>query len=352
MTDLDDVAALRAADPGGMLDSVTGLPSQCRQGYAIGRGAPGLPSAHGVTSVAFCGMGGSAIAGDVIRALGAGRLRVPVSVVRSPVLPAFAGPDTLVVASSYSGNTAETLALFEAALERGCRLVALTSGGAVRRRADEAGVAVATIPDGFVPRAAFGYLALASLGMLEAIGLIPSLEPEVAEAIEELGAVIARSGPQVPSSENPAKALASRILGRTPVVWGGEGIAEVAALRWKAEINENAKTPAFSSALPELDHNEVEGWSGTHGERYAVIALRREGEHPEIAARFPLSMDVARSSGALVEEVWARGRSPLAQLLTLVLSGDLTSTYLAFARNVDPTEMETISRLKRALAGA
>ena len=353
MSDLDDVAALRAADPGAMLDAVLASPQQCRRGYEIGRAAVGLPSPEGATSIAFCGMGGSAIAGDVIRALFDDRLRLPLSVVRALGLPAHCGPDTIVLASSYSGETAETLRLFEEAVRRGCRVAALTSGGTLAARAEELGVPRIGLPPGFaMPRAAFGHLVLAPVGALEAIGLIPTLGADVEEAAGEMDRVIEACGPEVPSAGNAAKALARSIGGRVPVVWGADGIGSAAATRWKTQFNENAKVPSFSAALPELDHNEVVGWSTGRGDAFFLVALRHDGEPPEVAARFPLSIEIARSSGALVQEVWASGRSSLARLLTLCLLGDLVSTYLAIALGVDPTPIDAIARLKRALADA
>jgi glucose/mannose-6-phosphate isomerase len=351
--DLDDAAAIRAADPGGMLDAVLAAPDQSRRGYELGRATAGLPSADGATSIAFCGMGGSAIAGDVIRALVDDRLRLPLSVVRTLELPAHCDPDTIVLASSYSGETAETLGLFEEAVRRGCRVVTLTSGGALAARAEELGVASIGLPAGFpMPRAAFGYLVLAPLGALEAIGLVPSLDADVAEAAAEMDRVMRACGPGVAAAGNAAKTLATSIGDRVPVVWGAEGIGSVAATRWRTQFNENAKVPAFSAALPELDHNEVVGWAPNRGDGFVVVALRHDAEHPDVAARFPLSIEIARASGASVQEVWASGRSALARLMTLCALGDLSSTYLAIVRGVDPTPIEAIARLKRALADA
>ncbi|MGZ8600076.1 MAG: SIS domain-containing protein [Actinomycetota bacterium] len=352
MIDLDDPAALRAADPGGMLDAVLSLPEQCRDGYELGRSARGLPAGAGVSSLTFCGMGGSAIAGDVIAAVLADRLDVPASVVRSPVLPAHCGPSTLVFVSSYSGGTAETLAVFEQALERGCRIVAVTSGGELMARAEEAGVARLAVPGRLsMPRAAFGLLAFAALGAMEAIGLTPRLEDELGDALRASGAVVDACGPDAPLPANPAKALATRIGERVPVIWGADGVAAVAAARWRTQCNENAKVPAFSAALPELDHNEVVGWSDGRGAGFFLVALRHPGEPPDVAARFPLSIRIARDAGAEVEEVRASGGSPLSALLELVLLGDLVSTYLAFARGVDPSPIDAIVRLKDALSG-
>jgi glucose/mannose-6-phosphate isomerase len=353
VTALDDPAAIAAADPGGMLDASASLAAFARAGYSLGREAPGLPSGDEIRSIVLCGMGGSAIAGDVIAALEVDRLEIPVEVVRTPTLPAHCGPHTLVLASSYSGGTSETLALFDEAVRRGCRTIAISSGGELERRAAAAGVARLGLPTGFaMPRAAFGYLALAPLGALEAMGLGRDLRPDLDEADDALGRIVAASGPDVPPAANPAKSLALRMGERVPVIWGAEGIGAVAAARWKAQWNENAKLPAFAAALPELDHNEVVGWSAGQGRPFVLVALRHDGEHPDVASRFPLSMDIARSSGMQVEEVRASGGSPLCRLLELVLLGDLASTYVAIARGVDPSPIEAIARLKRSLAEA
>jgi glucose/mannose-6-phosphate isomerase len=351
VTGLDDVAALRAADPQGMLAAVLAFPGHCRSAYDGSRGLGGLPSADGATAVVSCGMGGSAVAGDVVRSVFRGRLGVPVEVNRSPVLPAYAGPHTLVVCSSYSGNTAETLASFREAVTRGCRVLVITSGGTIADEAHAAGVPVVPVPGGFQPRAALGHLGFACLGALEAMGLLPDLGDDVAEAITVAETVLAASAPDVPTTSNPAKALAAKIEDRTPVIWGADGIGSVAAMRWKTQLNENAKIPAWWSSMSELDHNELVGWSADHGARSIVIALRHEGEDPELPPRFPLSLEVARSCGALVEEVSATGSSALAQLVSLIAMGDITSAYTALALGIDPTPVEVIERLKAALAG-
>lgn len=352
MNDLDDAAAVRDADPQGMLDAVVSMSGHCRDGYAIGRDVSELPSADGLTSIVFCGMGGSAIAGDVVRALYATRVRLPITVVRSPELPAYADHNALIVASSFSGNTAETLALFEEAVERGCRLVVVASGGELAERAERLEVAVVRVPTMPMPRAAFGYLTLGALGALESIGLIPRIQADVDDAARELDSVVAREGPAAPEAGNASKRLALRLEDRVPVIWGADGLAATAASRWKTQFNENAKVPAFSSVLPELDHNEVVGWSAGSGASFAVIALREQGEHHSVSARFPPSLQVAAASGAQVEEIWARGRSPLARLLTLVQTGDLVTTYHAIARGVDPAPIDAIVRLKSVLAEA
>jgi glucose/mannose-6-phosphate isomerase len=350
VTDLDDVGALRLADPQGMLDAIMGLPRDCREAFDAARTADRVPSADGATSLLFCGMGGSAVAGDVVRTVFRGRLGIPVEVNRSPVLPAYAGPHTVVVCSSYSGNTAETLASFRAAVGRGCRVLVITSGGTIADEAASAGVPVVRVPPGAQPRAALGHLGFASLGALEATGLLPRLEDDVSEAIAVVEAVLAAGAVDVATDDNPAKALARRIDDRVPVIWGADGIAAVAAMRWKTQVNENAKVPAWWSTMSELDHNEVVGWAEPLGRGHCVIALREPDEDPQLVPRFPLSLDIVRGAGAATEEVWSAGTSSLARLMSLIAQGDLTSVYLALARGVDPTPVGVIERLKAALA--
>lgn len=348
--DLDDVQALRAVDPGDMLGAIASMPVQASLAYRVGLEATSLPVLDGITAVAYCGMGGSAIAGDVLRAMFRGRLGVPVDVNRSPELPEFAGPHTLVVTCSYSGGTAETLEAFAEAQRRGCRIIALTSGGELAERAAAAGAGLTVVPDGYVPRAAFGYLAFGLLGTLEAAGLLPPLSADIDESVVELERLVAALGPGVPREANPAKHLAWNLGDRRPVVWGAEGIGAVAAARWKAQWNENAKIAAWWAALPELDHNEVVGWASGEGDETSVIALRHAGEHPDVAVRFEPSLAIARDAGAVTEQVWAAGRSALAQLCSLVVTGDYASTYLALMRGVDPSPMDAIDQLKAVLA--
>jgi glucose/mannose-6-phosphate isomerase len=348
--DLDDVAALSAADPAGMLRTVGELSSHCRTGFEAGRSAD--VGSLAPSSLVFCGMGGSGVAGDVVRAVYGDRLRFPVVIVRGAELPRFCGPGSLVLASSYSGGTAETLEAFDTAVRRGCSVLAVTCGGPLLERAAEARAPVARVPGGLMPRAAFGFLALAAVGVLERAGVLPPLEDEVRSATEELDTVLATLGPSVPSAVNESKRIAAEVGARMPVVWGEEGLAATAAARWKNQMNENAKIPAMASALPELDHNEVVGWSDGAGDRFAVIALRHEGERADDAARFAPSLEIAASSGAHTSEVWARGSSQLSRLLSLVAIGDHASTYLAAVRGVDPTPIDAIVRLKRSLTDA
>jgi len=350
VTDLDDIARLRELDRSDMLGAVASLPDQARTSYAVGRALDTLPSLDGVAAVTYCGMGGSAVAGDVLRSLFRARLGVPIEVNRSPDLPGYCGPSTLVVACSYSGGTAESLDAYAEALARGCRTLVLTSGGELAARAAAAGTPIVRVPDGLMPRAAIGHLAFGLLGALGSAGLLPRLDADVDEAIEEMERLVGDLEPDAGSERNAAKRVAAAIGDRVPVIWGAEGFAAVAANRWRTQWNENAKMPAFSAALPELDHNEVVGWSEGAGRPFAVVALRETDEGPDVRTRTDLSLDIARKAGAEPVEITASGRSPLARLCSLVVLGDFASTYVGLARGVDPTPIDAITELKAALA--
>lgn len=350
MIDLDDPSRVRDVDRGDMLGAIARLPEQARSGYGTGRAVRPLPSLDQIAAVTYCGMGGSAVAGDVLRSLFRDRLGVPIDVQRGPELPGYCGPSTLVVCCSYSGTTQETLACFDEALARGCRLIAVTSGGELGARAAASGVPVVGVSAGMMPRAALGELAFGLLGALESAGLLPRLASDVDEAVGEMERLLGELAPEVPTDRNAAKRIARLIGERTPVFWGADGLGATAANRWRTQWNENAKLPAFASALPELDHNEVVGWSAGRGRGFVVVALRHDGERPDVAARFEPSLAIAREAGAETVDVRASGRSALARLCSLVVLGDLASAYAGIARGIDPTPVEVIARLKAALA--
>ena len=346
---LDDPAALAAGDPGGMLRLIARLGEQLRAGFelgasndALGGGEPG--------ALAICGMGGSAIAGDLLRAVSTNRFRYPVLVLKGYGLPLFCDGRTTVVALSYSGNTEETIAAWTEAVDRGCRVVAISSGGSLAALAREGGHPHILLPQDIpAPRAALGYLFGALLGCLNG-GDRPPLDEELNAASGVVDDLVIQLGPGVPTGDNEAKAVAYWLADRTPVIWGSEGIAEAASIRWKTQLNENAKVPAFHSSLPELDHNEVEGWSPGAGHRFAAVALRHAGEHPRISARLAATIEAVSAAGLDVRQVVASGDTPLTALLSLIVIGDLTSAYLAILRDVDPTPVPVLSGLKERLS--
>ena len=347
---LDDRRALAAEGAATMLGLVRSTGRQLLEGYRAGRATADLPSGRSLRSVAVCGMGGSGIVGDMVRALYADRLPLPIVAIKGYRLPEFCGRDTLVMAASFSGNTEETLAAYAEARDRGCRVVASSAGGELARSALEDQIPHVGLPAHVpVPRAALSFAAGVFVGVLEAMELIPHAGDEIDRTARLLENLAPRLGPEVPAGENQAKTLAAWIGDRVPVIWGSEGIAEAAALRWKTQMNENAKVPAFIGILPELDHNEVEGWSEGSGVPFAAIALRHRAEHPRIGPRVAATTTVVAPSELEVREVRAEGLGPLESLFSLVMLGDFVSTYLGILRGVDPLAIPVLTGLKARL---
>jgi glucose/mannose-6-phosphate isomerase len=200
-----------------------------------------------------------------------------------------------------------------------------------------------------MPRAALGYLAAAPIGILEAAGVLHRSGDSVAEAAAALEDLAVRLGPDRPTEDNEAKSVAQWFAGRTPLIWGTEGPAEAAALRWKTQLNENAKIPAFQAILPELDHNEIEGWAGESGSRFAAVVLRHTLEHRRTTARVDASLAALAASGLEGRQVRATGSSPLAIVFSLMMLGDFVSVYTAILRGVDPTPVPVLTGLKERL---
>ena len=341
-----DRAAVAAVDSTGQAAEMLGLPEHLRDALWRVDSAAIVPAeARGGLIVA--GMGGSAIGGRLaLGAIGA-RARRPLAIADGYALPGWAGPETLVLCSSYSGATEETLAAYDDAGERGAPRLVATTGGPLADRARRDGVPVIPVPGGFQPRAAVGYSLVAALEAAALCGAAPSLRGEVEAAASLAEGLAEQWGPDGPE-DGEAKALARRLHGTVPVIAGAE-LAAAAAYRWKCQINENAGLPAFSSVLPELDHNEVVGWPAAGG-RFSAVFLEDPGAHPRNRLRSELTAEQAAAGAAVVERVAARGGTPTERLVSLVLLGDLVSLYLAVLRGKDPVSIPPIEALKAALA--
>jgi glucose/mannose-6-phosphate isomerase len=296
-------------------------------------------------------LGGSATAAELVRGLSEDTLAVPFLVVRDYGWPACVEPGVLCVLSSYSGNTEETLALYDDAGRRGAARAVISSGGEITRRAQTDGVPYVSLPSGLPPRAALGYSLVSLLALLPSLGFRGEGEEALSEAEEILDAGNRRLAPESPEAENPAKRLALALHGRVVVAYTAARFLAGAGLRWKGQVNENAKTPAFSNALPELNHNESVGWEALRAlhDRFGVVCLRDPGEHPRAAAQMEWTQSMLEGEGIGVYEARSTGRSLLARLLSLVQLGDWVSLYLAALAGVDPTPIVKIDALKRTL---
>ncbi len=337
----------------GMFDLAEGLPEQVEGAVARSRQLEGLPSLEDVEAVVVLGMGGSGMAGDVLTAIAAPQMPVPVLVVKGYECPAFVGDGTLVFAISASGNTEETIQAASDAAVSGARMVVVTGGGELGRLGDSWGAPVIPVPTDIPqPRAAIGAMAFPPLVVLEDIGLFRGGSYWITAAIDQMRR---RRDQLSTAGDASAAADVARRIGRTiPLIHGGGAVGAAAASRWKTQVNENAKAPAFWALQPELCHNEVCGW-GQHGDVtrqvLTAVTLRHDGEHPQVGRRFDLVGEILREVVADVVEVRADGDGDLAQLFDLVLFGDYVSLWMAAEAGIDPGPVPMLVDLKVQLAG-
>jgi glucose/mannose-6-phosphate isomerase len=340
--------AIARMDPGGQLDDILGLPDQLRDALWRVESAS-LPERDSADGMVVAGMGGSGIGGALARAAMGDQAVRPMFVTRVYGLPTWTTPDTTVLCSSYSGNTEETLACYESAGALGAHRVVATAGGRLAEMARADGVPVIPLPGGFQPRAAVAYMLVSALEVAAHCGVGPHLTAEIDVAASHVEQLVLEWGPDSPE-DSLAKKIARSLLGSVPVV-AGAGLTAPLAYRWKTQINENAKHPCFYHELPELDHNELEGWEGAADiARFSAIFLDDSDLHPRVKARLELTATLIEGGAAHSIRVPTRGESAVERVISMILLGDLVSLYLAVLRGVDPTPVELIERLKAELA--
>ena len=351
LVNLDDPNLYEEQDPQRMRDRIAELPVHCADAWHLVQGFSLPEEYRRVRNVVVLGMGGSAIGGALAAALVAHECPVPILCVGGYDLPAYAGPETLVVGSSYSGKTEETLSAFRQALERGCRLVAIATGGDLAAIAEEREIPLLRFSPCLAPRAAIGYSLMLLLGILWRAGLIRDPGDDLDEAIVVLEDWQRELRPETPTVRNPAKRLAGQLVGRLPVVYGAGFLAPVAR-RWKGQFNENAKQWAVWEEMPELNHNAVVGYGLPDGvrEQVYILILRSSLDHPRVRARWDVTKELLLREGIALDEFWGRGKSRLAQMLSLIHFGDYVSLYLAMLNGADPTLVGPIDYLKKRLS--
>lgn len=351
VTDLDDLTIYQRLDSAGMLGQIKGLPAQCRDAWEKALQFR-LPRGYrNADKVVVLGMGGSAIGGDLLRSL-AHRLRRPlIFVVRDYDLPPFVDENTLVIASSYSGNTEETLSAFSQALDIRCHKLAMTTGGRLGEMARKAGVPVFTIEHAAPPRAALGYSLMPLIAFFQQLDLFKDMSAEVAEMLGTLEDYLAQCSETVPTAVNPAKQLARNLHGKIAVIYGA-GIMSEVARRWKTQINENSKAWAFFEVLPELNHNAVVGYEMPKelAAKLFVVMLRSSHTHHRTLLRYEVTAQLLGQHGIPHQIVNAPRKGELAQMMGMVYFGDWVSYYLALLYGVDPTPVKAIDYLKTRLS--
>jgi glucose/mannose-6-phosphate isomerase len=347
---LDAPAVVARIDREDMLGKVRGLPRQLA-GARQAASTIALSERHrDVDLVVVLGMGGSAVGAELVAAAAGERLRVPLLVARDYELPPGIGPRTLVVASSHSGETIETVTAAAAARQMGLPMVVIATGGTLARQAEADGTPLLRYEQPGQPRAALGWSAGLLQELLAAAGLLEDPDP-LGPVVAVLDEVLERLGPGVETEANPAKQLAWSILGRQPVVYGAGTMAPVAR-RWKTQFNENAKSWASYEPMPEANHNAIEGSLNPRelADAPFVIEVRDPTESEAIAARYRVVEELLGERATNRATVWAEGPSALARVLSAVLWGDLVSVYLAILYQTDPTPVTLLAMLKERLA--
>ncbi len=345
MITLDDRKILSQYDRGQMTSVLDRFSEQCRDAIALGEQFE-LLAIDRIDKVIVCGMGGSAMAGEFARRFA----RIPCVVSRSYTLPALADSRTLLVAVSYSGNTEEVLSALEQGIKTGIPTLCISSGGALEETSKKSGLPLLKIPSGLQPRAALGYLTLPLLVALSQVEVLNEIGPWES-LLQSLERVKSRCCFDAPTAENPAKKLGHSLVGKIPVIYGTSDNTDLVAMRWKTQINENAKQAAYWSAFSELNHNEIVALETPALMRdHVVILLRNAYDREENIARMKIMEDLFAERSIPFTEVSAEGESELAQLFSQVYLGDYTSYYLALLNKIDPTPVHLIEQFKKALA--
>ncbi len=348
---LDDPQLFKQYDPEGMLTHIHQMPQLCQEAWQRAMNFD-LPQDYaGVDRVVILGMGGSAIGGGLVADLALSEAKLPIIVRRDYELPAFTDARTLVIGSSYSGNTEETLAAFEQALKTKAKKLVITTGGELKTLAEEKKIPIFSFDYKAQPRAALPYSVIPILCFLQRLGFIAEKSKDVTEGVSVLQQLLLEIKEDVPQPHNLAKQLAIRVYNHLPVVYGA-GITSEVARRWKTQFNENSKAWAFYEVFPELDHNAVVGYQFPKelAAGIVVVMLRSTSFAERIKLRYQITCQLLERAGVSYQIVNGQGKQPLSQIMSLVLFGDYTSSYLAMLYKTNPTPVKAIDFLKKKLA--
>jgi glucose/mannose-6-phosphate isomerase len=346
---LDNVEKIRLVDRSGMINYAIDAAKHYREAVKIAQKIKvDFPVPE---NIVVSGLGGSAIGGELLKDWAKNQLTAPIEVNREYQLPAYADEKTLVLVTSYSGDTEETLSSFLDALNRGCMIFCISSGGALIKYAKKHKVPYLQVPSGMPPRAALPYMLVPLLFFLEKAGLVTGVKEELDETTTLLEKISIENGPETLTRDNFAKTTATYIGDTAPAVYGF-GVFRSVAQRFKQQFNENSKSASKWEYFPELDHNEIVGWEG-RGEQcryFSVIFIRDiDDEPPEIASRIDVTEGIMERAGLITFDLKVQGKNTLAKMLSTVVIGDFTSIYLAVMHGVDPTPVLTINHLKSTI---
>lgn len=354
MNPLDSSSKIKKYDESGMLELIESFPDQCQDAKRIGYEfelAEGFKTKY--RNIVCAGLGGSAIGADLVRSYIASEARIPLFISRNYTLPNFVDEETLVIATSYSGNTEEVLSSYRDARNRGSETVVMTSGGKLSKIAKDDGAGIINIPAGLPPRAALGYSFFPLLVLLSRIEVLKDQAFFIDDAIRNLRKLKnTRLDYKIRNRNNEAKKIANGIYGKFPVIYAGLDHMDAVVTRWRGQLAENSKTLSSSNLFPEMNHNEIAGWKNPKStlKNNVVIMIRDAQDHPRVSKRMDITKNIFKKDKIGVIEVNSMGKELLARMFSLVYIGDYVSFYLAILNKINPSPVDRITYIKRELA--
>ncbi len=342
---------IHAIDPDGMYNLIRRFPQQVEEAIAIGNAAKIKLNVRSIENIVLCGLGGSAIGGDLLKSYLAHELKVPFIVNRHYLLPKFVGKKSFVIISSYSGETEETNSCHNEASKRGAKILCISSGGTVEKVAKQKKQPHIKVPGGPSPRAALGYSFFPLLIALTKLKLINDKSREIRETLVLLNEKSEEYGnPELLT--NTALQLAQQLQGRIGVIYSSTERFDAVNTRWRGQMAENGKSLTWGHVLPEMNHNELVGWKTLkeHMREMQVFFLRDKDDHKRVATRMDITKQILNEHTQHITEVWSEGKSLLARIFSLVYLGDWVSFYLAMLNNEDPMPVKVIDYLKNELS--
>lgn len=337
-------------DRSNMLQLLRDFPQQFREARQIGEAFSLNIDPDKIRYIVFAGMGGSAIGGDLVISCLNPQLKIPASVNRNYFLPGFVDQSSLVIVSSYSGNTEESISCYEDAKAKGALIVCIGSGGKLVQQANQDGIPLIKIPAGAPPRTALAYLSLPILILLSKSGFANVNSDDFDETEQLLEQEAERYSPA--AQENLALHLANQLKNKIPILYSSADFLPAVAVRWKGQFSENAKVLAFCNVFPELNHNEIVGWERLPNmlTNFQIIYFRDREDYIRNQTRMNITQGILEKTASPIIELYTEGKSRLARLFSLIYLGDWVSFYLAAINGIDPTPIEKIQILKNQLS--
>ncbi len=349
-----DAASVKSFDRSDMLSLLAGFPQQLRDARDIGEGADFAKEIDkDFNKIVFCGLGGSAIGADLIKSYIAGECKVPIIVNRDYTLPAFVDTKTLLIISSYSGNTEETLSAYREGKKANAKIVTITTNGELKKIAENNNLPCIVIPKGLPPRCALGYSSIPLIVLFSKLGLISDKGNEIKETARHLEKLRDEElSLAIPEERNISKRIAKALTGKYAIIYGANRLTDSVVTRWRGQLAENSKAVSSTHLFPEMNHNEIVGWANPKNlmKDLVVLVLRDREDHPRVAKRMDISMELIKRVGVKIIEVASRGESTLSRIFALIYIGDFVSFYLAVLNGVDPTPVDNVMYLKNELA--